>query len=255
MNFRVFGCHGGETPQHRTSAFVLDGRLAIDAGSLTSGMELEEQYALEACLISHAHLDHVRDLATLADNRLQGDAPPLLIAGTQKTLATLKEHFFNNCLWPDFSVLPDQNRPTIQYYPLIPEVPVPLAGYWIRSVLVSHTIESSGFIIDGPTGTIAYSGDTGPTERFWQVLNEIPNLKALIMEVSFPNRKQELASLSGHHTPCTLSKELRKYHSPHQLPTFLYHLKPAFQQEIEKECNQLRGLNLDVLSLGDTFLF
>ena len=30
------GCHGGETPRHRTSAFVLDRRVAIDAGSLTA---------------------------------------------------------------------------------------------------------------------------------------------------------------------------------------------------------------------------
>jgi len=49
VELRVIGCHGGETPRHRTSAFVLDGRIAIDAGSLTSGMELPAQCALEAC--------------------------------------------------------------------------------------------------------------------------------------------------------------------------------------------------------------
>ena len=69
VDLRVIGCHGGETPKHRTSAFVVDERIAIDAGSLTSGMELDAQCALEAVLVSHAHLDHVRDLATIADNR------------------------------------------------------------------------------------------------------------------------------------------------------------------------------------------
>jgi len=57
----------GETPKHRTSAFVLDERLAIDAGSLTSGLDLSAQFRLNACLVSHAHLDHIRDLATIAD--------------------------------------------------------------------------------------------------------------------------------------------------------------------------------------------
>ena len=32
MELRVIGCHGGETPRHRTSAFIVDDRLAIDAG-------------------------------------------------------------------------------------------------------------------------------------------------------------------------------------------------------------------------------
>src|SRR6202034_818492 len=62
VELRVIGCHGGETPKHRTSAFIVDDRVAIDAGSLTSGMELKAQCALEAVLVSHAHLDHVRDL-------------------------------------------------------------------------------------------------------------------------------------------------------------------------------------------------
>jgi hypothetical protein len=41
VQLRVVGCHGGETPKHRTSAFILDDRLAIDAGSLTSGLDLK----------------------------------------------------------------------------------------------------------------------------------------------------------------------------------------------------------------------
>ena len=41
MELFVAGCHGGETPKHRTSAFVVDGRIAIDAGALTSGLSLK----------------------------------------------------------------------------------------------------------------------------------------------------------------------------------------------------------------------
>src|SRR5271170_4715365 len=99
MELRVIGCHGGETPRHRTSAFLIDERLAIDAGSLTSGMELDAQCALRAVLVSHAHLDHIRDLATIADNRLQNRAKPLVVAGTKATIAVLRKHFFNDLLW------------------------------------------------------------------------------------------------------------------------------------------------------------
>src|SRR5207253_11013274 len=160
-------------------------RLAIDAGSLTSGMDLKSQAALEACLVSHAHLDHVRDLATIADNRAQNDCDPLVIAGTKQTIDILKKHFFNGLLWPDFSQTPHARRPAIKYLVLKPEVATKVAGYTVRAILVSHTIECCAFIIEGKDGTIAYSGDTGPTDRLWRVLNQVEDLKAILMEVSF----------------------------------------------------------------------
>lgn len=254
MDLKVIGCHGGETPKHRTSAFVVDDRLAIDAGSLTSGMELRAQCALEACLVSHAHLDHIRDLATIADNRAQNGCAPLIVAGTKVTIGILKKHFFNGLLWPDFTKIPSAAKPTIEYLVLKPEVPTKIAGYTVRSILVSHTIECGGFIVEGKTGSIAYSGDTGPTDRFWEVLNETPKLKALLMEVSFPNAEHKLAKVSGHHTPATLALDLRKYRYSKEVPTLLYHIKPVFESVVERECAKIKGANLTVLGLGDHFL-
>jgi cAMP phosphodiesterase len=254
MELRVVGCHGGETPRHRTSAFILDERLAIDAGSLTSGMELKAQFRLNACIVSHAHLDHIRDLATIADNRCQADCDPLIVAATRSTIGVLKKHFFNNALWPDFSVIPNKARPTIKYVELKPERRTQIGEYSVRSVLVNHTIESAGFIVEGSNATIAYSGDTGPTDRFWELLRQEKNLKALLMEVSFPNREQKLATVSGHHTPRTLLKDLKKFGKPQDLPTFLYHIKPVFQGEVEQECARLKGVNLTVLGIGDHFV-
>lgn len=254
MELRVIGCHGGETPRHRTSAFVLDDRLAIDAGSLTSGMDLAAQSRLEAVLVSHAHLDHIRDLATIADNRAQNDSPPLVVAGTKPTLALLKKHFFNGKLWPDFTQIPHAGRPTIEYLVLKPEQPAKVAGFTVRAIAVSHTIDCSAFVVEGPGGAIAYSGDTGPTTRLWEILNEVSDLRAMLMEVSFPNAQQSVATLSGHHTPQTLEPELAKYKRPKELATLLYHIKPTFQAEVERECARLKGLNLTVLRLGDQFI-
>jgi cAMP phosphodiesterase len=254
VELRVIGCHGGETPKHRTSAFVLDDRIAIDAGSLTSGMDLKAQFALEAVLVSHAHLDHVRDLATIADNRCQNDVPPLVIAGTKATLGVLKKHFFNNLLWPDFSRIPSVRRPAIRYLELKPEKPVTIAGYEVRAIAVSHTIDCCAFVVTGPDGSLAYSGDTGPTERLWEVLNGVDDLRALLMEVSFPNHLGRLAKVSGHHTPETLGRELKKLERSKELPVLLYHIKPSFQREVERECSRLPRLNLAVCALGDQFL-
>ena len=254
MDLRIIGCHGGETPKHRTSAFIVDDRIAIDAGSLTSGMDLRAQCALEACLVSHAHLDHIRDLATIADNRCQNHCRPLVVAGTKQTIAILKKHFFNGLLWPDFTKIMSPSRPTIAYQVLKPEVVTEIAGYRVRAIMVSHTIECCAFTIEGPDGVLAYSGDTGPTERLWKVLNEVPNLKALLMEVSFPNSEQRVATLSGHHTPRTLAPELKKYKKSKDLPILLYHIKPVFQAEVEKECAKIKGVNLTVPHLGDQYI-
>ncbi len=250
----MIGCHGGETPKHRTSAFLVNDRVAIDAGALTSGLELAEQARIEVCLVSHAHLDHVRDLSTLADNRCQMNAPTLIVAGTRETLATLRTHFFNGILWPDFSQISTGNGPTIRFQELEPEKPTELAGMMVRAVMVSHTIETAAFIVESASGAIAYSGDTGPTDRMWEVLNDMPNLRAMMMEVSFPDREQRLATSSGHHTPRTLGKDLAKFRAPKDLPTLLYHIKPVFQAEVEKECAALPGLNLQVLQIGDHYV-
>lgn len=255
MDLYVVGCHGGETPKHRTSAFIIDEVLALDAGSVTSGLELSAQARLDACVVSHAHLDHVRDLATLADNRCQMGLSPLVVAGTRGTLDALRKHFFNNVLWPDFTTIPSVGEPTIRYLELEPERSASVAGYDVRTVLVNHSIESAGFVITAPSGvSLAYSGDTGPTDRLFDVLNELPDLRAFLMEVSFPNREQRVARASGHHTPQTLAADLEKLRTPRDLPTLLYHIKPVFQAEVERECAAIGGYNLQILELEDHFV-
>jgi 3',5'-cyclic-nucleotide phosphodiesterase len=251
MELRVLGCHGGETPRHRTSAFLVGETLAIDAGSLTSGLDLAAQYKLEAVLVSHAHLDHTRDLATIVDNRVQVGAPPLIVAATRATLDVLAAHFFNNLLWPDFTKIPSPSAPGVVLLPLDIEVPTLVAGHMVRAVRVDHTIETCAFIVTSPNGrSLAYSGDTGPTERLWPVLQAETDLRALILEVSFPDRETELAVQSGHLTPAMMERELTKLARP-ELPVLLFHIKPAFQSEVEKECARIQGANLTLLQLGD----
>ena len=254
MELRVVGCHGGETPSHRTSAFVIDDRLSLDAGSLTAGLELSQQLSLVGCLLSHAHLDHIKDLATVADNRCQAECEPLVVAASRATIRALKRHFFNGLIWPDFSVIPTPSRPTIRFVELHPEKAQTIGGDSVRAVPVHHTVPTFGFIVRGADATLGYSGDTGPTDRLWEALRAEPKLRALLHEVSFPNREQKLAMVSGHHTPTTLREDLRKFGRPQDLPTLLYHIKPFFQREVEQECVRLKGVNVTVLALNDQFV-
>jgi 3',5'-cyclic-nucleotide phosphodiesterase len=254
MDLKVLGCHGGETPKHRTSSFLIGDVLGLDAGAITGTLSLEEQRRIKAILVSHAHMDHVRDLATIADNRCQQGGPPLEIAGTPATLRSLKKHFFNDHLWPDFSRIQTRSGPTITYTPIRPEKTVKVAGHDVTPILVNHTIETAGFVVATKDGAVAYSGDTGPTKRFWEVLNAREDLRALLMEVSFPNDQHELARVSGHHTPATLKTELEKLKNHQDLPILLFHIKPLFHGKVEKQLAKIKHRNLTILQLEDQFL-
>ncbi|MEZ4411147.1 MAG: 3',5'-cyclic-nucleotide phosphodiesterase [Polyangiales bacterium] len=254
MRLRVLGCHGGETVKHRSTSFVIDGRLGVDAGATTSMLTLAEQVELDAVLVSHAHLDHVRDLASLADNRCQAARRPLIVAGTAFTIKALKEHFFNNILWPDFTSIPlvGAEGPTVELRVLDVEQPSDLLGYTVVPAMVSHTIESAGYVVRRGGASLAFSGDTGPTERFWEVLREVDDLRAILQEVSFPDELEWLARVSGHHTPSTLRAEFEKF-PRRDIPWLLYHIKPNFQSRVESEIARLRADHFELLRLDDQF--
>jgi cAMP phosphodiesterase len=255
MELKVLGCHGGESPKHQCPAFLLDGRVCLDAGSITNMLSLKEQQRIETVVVSHAHLDHVRDLAMLADTRTQQGGPPLVIASTPGTLAVLKRHFFNDRLWPDFSKIPGQKNPTVVFQGLRPEQETELNGFRIRPVLVDHAVEAAAFVISDGHSSIAYSGDTGPTERFWEVLKDQQHLRALIMEVAFPNEQARLARDSCHHTPKSLEIELKKLGAARRdLPILLFHIKPVFQKQVEGQLAKLRARNNTILNIGDQYL-
>ena len=54
MKFQVLGCHGGELPKHRTTCFLIDGVLALDAGALCSTLSLEQLCKVDDIVVSHS---------------------------------------------------------------------------------------------------------------------------------------------------------------------------------------------------------
>ena len=255
MKLRVIGCHGGATSGHRNVSFVIDGRTAIDAGSLASGLTLEEQAALETIVVTHSHLDHVGDLASILDTRTQMNTRPVVVAAIQETIDALRAHYFNNVLWPDFEKIPMQAGPALNYRLLKPELPSQVDGLHITPILVDHSVPSAGLLIEDEAHLVAYSGDTGPTDRFWDALNERDNLRALITEVSFPNHMEELALLSGHLTPNMLRIELDKLERQPEQGIFIYGMKPLFVDAILEEMRPLESRGVRLLGTLDQLEF
>ena len=254
MQRRILGCRGGETHKHRTSSFLVGDSVAVDAGAITSSLSLDEQERIHSVLISHPHMDHVRDLATLADNRCQQGGSTLDIVGIPATIQALRQHFFNDILWPDFTRIDAKDGPTVRFVEILPNQAADVIGYEVTPVMVNHTVDTSAFIIRQNDASIVYGGDTGPTDELWTHVNALDDLQALMMEVSFPNDEADLAYNSRHLTPETLESELGKLEQSDELPILLYHIKPTFEDRVLRELAHVRGRNLQILQIEDEFL-
>lgn len=251
MKLQVLGCHGGELPKCKTTCFLIDGVLSLDAGALTGSLTLEQLCQVDDVLVSHSHFDHVKDLPLLADLVVGRRDRPVTIHASRECARTLRQNVFNGSLWPDFTRIPTRKNPVLQIRSFRAGQSLKIGRYSVRSVPVTHPVESCGFVVSDGEHSVAMSGDTGPTQKLWEVLNRTPNLRAVLLETSFPNRLQQLADISGHLTPQTLRQELAKFER-NGAAVLLYHLKPAFVPQLKKE---LEGLPVEVLELGETFEF
>jgi cAMP phosphodiesterase len=254
MRLRVLGCSGGELTRHRTTCFLVDGKLAIDAGALTASLPLDELLEVDDIVLTHAHFDHVKDVPLLADLLVGRRKKPVRIHASTACARTLRASVFNGELWPDFTRIPSGDAPVIEIRAFDPARPFRAGRYTLSPVLVAHPVESVGFVLSDGRTAIAVSGDTGPTSRFWKRVNAERRLKALLVELSFPNALQGLADLSGHLTPRTLAGELAKLER-NGFPILLYHLKPAHLRELRRELARLALPNVRVLARGEELTF
>ncbi len=252
MKLRVLGAFGSEGLGQRPSAFLVDDRVLVDAGTVGGALSSAEQIAVEHALISHAHLDHTVGLAFLTDT-LAMVAPDrrVTVSSIDPVVEALRTYAFNDALWPDFTMIPSETTPVLGFRKLDEEVEARVGGLWVTPVRVQHTVPSVGFIVhDGETGFV-YTGDTGPTERLWQVAREMRGLKALIVETAFPNRLDALARVSGHLTPDMLRREIAKM--PSEVPIWIFHIKPQLVQETAEELAKIDPARIHTLEQGKTY--
>ena len=235
MRIQVLGGHGGLARGFATTSFLIDDKLLVDAGAVAGTLSVEEQCRLENILITHCHLDHTKDLAFISDNcfGLRANAFEVHTHGTVKDI--IKKHLLNNIVWPDFTMLPNAENPTMRIHAVKSEVSFMAGSYKITPVLVNHDYDAMGFFIEKGDTVVLFTGDTGPTDRIWEVAREMKNLKAIFTEVSFPNELQNVADVSSHHTPDTIIQELKKM--PAGIPVILTHLKPNYQETILAQMN------------------
>jgi len=249
MKLDVLGCAGGEGAGHRATAFLINNNILLDAGSVASVLSLEQQAQLRYALISHAHLDHVKDLGFVIDNTFAMRERPLRLLAEAPVTKALKDHFFNWTIWPDFTGLNNDQGAVMEIIDI--DGRFELDGLVIESIEVNHPGRAFGFVItDSASGSsIVITGDTGETENIWLRARELADLKAVFVDTAFPNNMAELARVSGHLTPSGLIKQLQKYGLQH-VPVYCYHLKPAFHDEVLADILAIERSNIVALRQG-----
>ena len=108
-----------------------------------------------------------------------------------------------------------------------------------------------GCLSDGQR-TVAFSSDTSETQEFWNIINRLPSLEALLIEASFPNSMAELAEVSRHFTPASLQRELGKLNHK-GVDILAVHIKPAYRKVIIDELNGLNVPGLRVMEPGRNY--
>jgi ribonuclease BN (tRNA processing enzyme) len=247
MRLKVLGAYGAADASHNLTGYLIDDRIAADAGTLTSKLTFAQQARIEAVFISHAHADHIRDLPHLIVNRYQMNVPPLSLITSPDVMEVLMTHVFNGAVWPDFEkiVVPETGKPPVVYRPLSYGKKTKIGDASYTVVKVDHTVAAAGVIIELAGQAIAFTGDTTTTEPIWKRVNKTDGLVAVVSEASFPNDYRTLALESGHMTPEMFEKELTKIDK--DVPVYASHRKIPFDRKIESEIRNIRDRRARVL--------
>lgn len=250
MKISMLGVSGGELGvENHSISYLVDDKLLIDAGGLLHSMTMESLLKIDNLLLSHSHMDHIKDLPLWGD-LIFGQRPPINVRGAHKTLEVVKNNIFNWLIWPDFTSIPTKENPIFKFKGVEPNSKFSMGGYKITSVEVNHTVLSTAFVIDDGKSSFIYSSDTSNTDKIWKTANRKKNLKAIFMEISFSNALQDIADASKHYSPATLAIDLKKIKK--DVPIYLYHIKPSVMNTVIKEVKQIKDDRIRFAKMGET---
>lgn len=233
MRLKVLGCSGGIGNGSHTTAMLLDDDILIDAGTGVGTLALDALLKIDHVFITHSHLDHIASLPFLADTSAHLRDQPLIVHALPSTLESMQQHIFNWHIWPDFVHIPTVDHPYIRFEPLTVGETVILGGRRITPLPVCHAVPAVGFQLDSGDASLVFTGDTSGCDELWAVVNQMANLRYLIIECAFSDVDSDLAKRSGHMYPAMLVRELNKLQ--HSAEIYITHLRQSDAESIMQE--------------------
>jgi response regulator RpfG family c-di-GMP phosphodiesterase/ribonuclease BN (tRNA processing enzyme) len=248
---QILGAYGTKAPGFGTSAFYLNRQNVIDAGNLLRPLK-EDSVDIENIWITHSHLDHISDIAYILDNYFSERTKTLKLLGLPQTLNTIKEHFLNDYVWPDFSKirLVSSGKMVVEYEEIEFSKRYSIGnGEYIEAFETDHTVESCGYIYTKNSKSVLITADTLDMTNIYEIINLRDDISSVVFECSFPSSMESLAISSKHLTPKLLFESMKKLKRD-DLTIYINHIKPAFLNEIVEEIEDF-GANYNPIILKD----
>lgn len=271
FDITVLGARGG-LEDGNLSAYMIhpmgDPRAVLcDAGTVLHGLQVADRHgalddirmpadtvenrpgfvlhhAIQAYLVSHAHIDHVAGLVLVSP-----DDGPKPIYALPSVSTVLSRDLFNGAVWPNMG---DRGVPPLlglyHYQDLVPGHAVALAhtGLRVTAFPLSHgNVESTAFLLQSGPDAMLYVGDTGADavehgtrlHALWQAVAPLVRrhrLRGIIIECSYDDSRPD-SQLWGHLSPHLLLNELAALHDAARtplrgLPVLVAHIKPSLRK-------------------------
>jgi len=243
MKIDFLGCSGGiegtappGAPANnyaRSTCYRINDTVLIDAGTGIARMSMLEMARIEHILLTHAHLDHIACLPLMIDTIAGLRQTPTLTWGLPGVLQVLRDHILNDAVWPDFTTIPTAEHPFLRMHPYPDTGPLRVEELEVHTLPADHGIPACGLLVRSGEHSVAFTGDTGPDQAFWDAVRHVPDLAAVVAECSYPNREIELARISKHLHVDGLADLVATL--PERVPLVVVHRKPGRESEIRNE--------------------
>jgi ribonuclease BN (tRNA processing enzyme) len=238
----------GAAPLQYLTTLLVNDAVAFDAGSLGLFGTPAQQARVRYVFLTHGHIDHLASLPIFLENVADDSNDCPVVYAPEPVLDVLRRDLLNDRLFPDFVRLSRDGPPLVRLEPVEPGRPVRAAGLTVTAVPVDHVVPAVGYLIDEGTSAVAFVTDTAPTDAIWEAANRLPHLKAVFLELTFPESVAWLAHVAKHLTPSLFAAEVRKIRPG--VPVYVIHLKARYREETERELAALALPGVSVLEPG-----
>jgi ribonuclease BN (tRNA processing enzyme) len=233
MKIEILGCSGSVWKGFNTTSILINGDTLIDAGSAASVLGDEALLKIKHILLTHSHIDHIKELPFILDVLYCNNARGVNIWGSKPTMDVLKAHLFNGLIWPEIEEL--KMDAAIFRFESVPLGWFGLGKAKIMAIEVEHITGSVAYLVSEAGRHVLFSGDTGYTQDLFDLAASLgDSLKAFFIEASFPNRMHEVAEVSLHMTPNLIEKGTNGLVSGSPR-VIAYHIKPRYLDEVIAE--------------------
>lgn len=234
---------------------MLNGTVALDAGSLGFSQSAAQLEKVEHIVLTHSHLDHTASLPIAIVEVYPRLKRPMRIYGSAHTIQHVRDHLFNNDIWVDFSKIKllNSHHFSLEFNEVKPRQSFVLDGLKFTPIPVVHPVPTLGFIVDSGDAAVVFTSDTYQTDEIWAEANKLSNVKAVFVDCSFPVEFEKLAKDSGHMTPKMIATEADKLKRPASI--YCVHLKPSYRDVVLQQLAPYKSRGIEAAEIGKVYTF